>query len=98
MSITGKWNLVIQAPTGAMESVMELVEEAGALSGTLSGKGGDNEIKDGKIAGSEVSWISHISQPMKMKLEFAGTVEGKAMTGKVKAGFMGSYPFTATQE
>lgn len=98
MSITGKWNITIKAPTGAMDSVMELREEGGALSGTLSGKDGSNEIKDGKIDGSEVYWISHISQPMKMKLEFTGTVEGKSMTGKVKAGFMGSFPFTATQE
>ena len=32
---------------------------------------------------------------MKLSLKFTGKVDGDGMSGKVKAGFMGSFPFTA---
>jgi hypothetical protein len=35
---------------------------------------------------------------MKMKVEFTGTINGTEMTGKCKAGFMGSFPFTGTKQ
>ena len=43
-------------------------------------------------------WINHVVKPMKMKVEFTATVDGDAMSGKVKAGFMGSFPFTGVRD
>jgi len=97
MSVTGTWNLTVKAPTGAMETTLELREEGGQLSGSQSGQGDSSEIKEGRIDGDSLFWITTISRPMKMKLEFSGTVAGDAINGKVKAGMMGSYPFTASK-
>lgn len=97
MSITGKWNLIIKAPTGAQNTVLELREENGVLTGVQSGQGNSTEIPEVKVEGNEISWASQISRPMKMKLEFNGTIEGDVINGKVKAGMMGKYPFTATR-
>lgn len=97
MSVTGTWNLTVKAPTGAMETLLELREEAGQLAGSQTGQGVTNDIQDGRIDGDNLSWVTVTTRPMKMKLEFNGTVAGDAITGKVKAGMMGSYPFTASK-
>ena len=34
---------------------------------------------------------------MKMTLTFTGTVDGDTMSGKVKAGFMGKFPFSGVK-
>lgn len=34
---------------------------------------------------------------MKIKVEFTGELNGNVLSDKAKAGFMGSYPFTATK-
>lgn len=97
MSIAGTWDLTIKAPTGAMKTVLEVKETDGGFSGVQSGQGVATEIPAIKVVGSDVSWSSEITRPMKMKLEFAGTLEGDTLNGKVKAGMMGKYPFTATK-
>jgi hypothetical protein len=51
-----------------------------------------------KCEGGGISWINPISKPMKIKLEFSGVVKGAEMSGKVKAGFIGSFPFTGLKE
>lgn len=97
MSLTGKWNLTIKAPTGAMDTVLEIREENGVLTGVQSGQGASTEIPKVEVEGNEIFWTSQISRPMKMKLEFNGSLEGDTINGKVKAGVMGKYPFTATR-
>ena len=38
-----------------------------------------------------------LTSPMPMKLEGTAEVNGDDVTGRIKAGFMGSMPFTATR-
>lgn len=97
MSVTGKWNLTIKAPTGAQNTELEIREENGVLTGVQSGQGVSTDIPEIKVDGNDIAWSSVVTRPMKMKLEFSGVVEGDAMNGKVKAGMMGKYPFTATR-
>lgn len=97
MSVSGTWNLTVKSPMGAMETILELREENGQLAGTQSGQGESNDIKEGRLDGDKLFWITTINRPMKMKLEFSGALEGDTINGKVKAGMMGSYPFTATK-
>lgn len=98
MSVAGKWKLIVKGPTGAMPSMLVLEENDGVLSGVQSGQGSSSDIADAKLEGDNIFWVNQITKPMKMKLEFKGVVEGKTMTGKVKAGPMGNYPFTAALE
>ena len=98
MSVAGKWKLIVKGPTGPMSSILELTEADGVLSGTQSGQGSSSDLSEGKLEGSNIYWVNHTTKPMKMKLEFKGTVDGNAMTGKVKVGMIGSYPFTASLE
>ena len=50
---------------------------------------------DVKVEGHNVSWVNLVTKPLKLKCVFSGVIDGPHMTGKVKAGFMGSYKFTA---
>lgn len=53
--------------------------------------------QDLTVDGGKIRWINRVTKPMKLKVEFNGVIEGNNMSGKCKAGFMGSYPFTGTK-
>jgi hypothetical protein len=97
MSVDGKWNVVVNSPMGAQKSEMTLKSEGSTLTGSGSGQGGSQSIADGKVDGNNVSWKVSITTPFPMTLEFAGTVTGDSMSGNVKAGNFGSFPFTGTR-
>ncbi|MDR3417297.1 MAG: cytochrome P450 [Nevskia sp.] len=97
VTLDGTWNVTVKSPTGPMATVLALEYVDGRLTGTQSGQGTTTPISDIQIDGNQITWINHISKPMKMKLTFSGTVSGKEMSGKVKAGFMGSFQFTGVK-
>ncbi len=97
MSVEGKWTVTIKSPMGPMESIVVLQSVNGALTGTQSGQGATSEISEAKVDGGNIYWVNHATTPMKMKLEFSAAIEGNQMTGKVKAGMMGSFPFTGVK-
>lgn len=98
MSIAGKWKVTVKGPTGPQETVLELQENNGAITGAQTGQGSTTPITDAKLDGNQLFWINHVTKPMKMKVSFTATVDGTTMSGKVKAGFMGSYPFTGVKQ
>lgn len=98
MSVAGKWDITIKAPTGPQRTVLELIETKGKISGSQTGQGTTTEISDASLEGSKLFWINHVTKPLKMKVQFTATVEGSTMSGKVKAGFMGSYSFTGVKQ
>jgi hypothetical protein len=49
------------------------------------------------VDGNAVSWSAKISSPMPLTLDFSGAVEGDKMSGSVKAGAFGSFPFTGNR-
>lgn len=95
-SVAGKWTITVKGPTGPMDSTLELKDGAGGLSGAQSGEGTTTEIESASYDAKTgaITWINKISKPIKMKLTFNGTVNGNEISGKLKAGFMGSFPFT----
>jgi uncharacterized protein YunC (DUF1805 family) len=98
VSLEGKWNLVLKAPTGKQPSVL-LIERAGeTMAGTLSADSGTTTVSDVKVDGNKVSWVNQVTKPLNIKVTFTGEIAGNSMSGKAKIGFMGSYPFTATKE
>jgi hypothetical protein len=98
-SIDGEWTLTVKGPTGAKDSKLSLRTVDGALGGTQSGDGTSSAIEDATYdrASGSIAWTNKVDKPMKMTVKFAGQIESGRMSGKVKAGFMGSYPFTAVK-
>jgi hypothetical protein len=98
MSIDGNWKITIKGPTGPMSTKLVLSTADGTLSGTQSGQGETSTIVDAKFDGKTIYWVNNTTKPMKLKVEFTGEVNGDQMSGKVKTGFMGTFPFTGTKE
>jgi hypothetical protein len=98
VSLEGTWKLVVKGPTGAQPTVLVIAREGDILSGSQSGQGSTTNVTDVRVDGSKVSWVNHVTKPIKLKVTFTGEISGSSMSGKCKAGFMGSYPFTANKE
>lgn len=97
-SVEGKWTLTIKSPTGPMATTLVLERVGDVLTGTQSGQGMTSPVSDVRLQGSNLSWMNEVTKPMKLKLEFTGVLEGNTLSGKVKTGFLGSYPFTGVKE
>lgn len=94
MAADGKWQLTINTPLGAQQSMLNISTSGASLSGTQSAASGDEKpIEEGKISGDQISWKASISKPMAMTLEFSATVQGDSMTGSVKLGMFGTQSF-----
>ncbi|HEX2702189.1 MAG TPA: hypothetical protein VHM72_02010 [Solirubrobacteraceae bacterium] len=94
MSVDGTWQITAQTPIGEQQSTVELSESNGALTGRMTAPE-DAAIYDGSVNGDEASWRVDITKPMSLKLHVSATIEGDAMSGKIKAGIFPAAPFTA---
>lgn len=96
-TLEGTWRVTLEGPTGAIDTVLLLERKDGALTGTQTGQGATSPILDAKFENGEITWINQVTKPMKLKVTFTGKLDGATMSGKAKAGFMGSFPFTAVK-
>ena len=94
MAIDGKWEVTINSPMGAQKATLDLKADGNALTGSQTAMAGTQPVTNGKIDGNNLSWSASITSPMPMTLEFTGTVDGEKMSGSVKAGAFGSFPFS----
>lgn len=99
VTLEGKWTLKMKGPAGPVAGTTVFETINGALLGTQSfGPGMTEPITEVRVDGDTIIWVSHIKKPMKMKLEFTGQRKGGEMSGRVKAGFVGTYSFTGRKE
>lgn len=98
-SVEGAWEVTIHGPTGPQETALELETVDGILAGTQSSLGQVEKIDEISYdsANGQLKWVNKIKKPLPLTLRFEGTVEGNTMSGKVGAGFMGSFPFTGVK-
>jgi hypothetical protein len=94
MAVDGTYNIVINSPMGAQKVELTLKADGGTLTGSQKGAQGSMDIENGKVDGNNVSWSAKITSPMPMTLETTGTVDGDKISGNVKAGAFGSFPFS----
>ena len=97
-AMEGTWTLTIKGPTGPQETTLFIERSGDTLTGSQSGQGSTSPIGDVKFEGNKLSWTNHVTKPMKMKLECSAVIEGRNISGKVKAGFMGTYPFSGSKQ
>ena len=93
MSADGAWTISIDSPMGKQDASLDLKTDGAVLSGTQSAQGQTSPISDGKVDGDTLTWSAQVTTPFPMTLEFTGTVAGDAMSGNVKAGAFGVFPF-----
>jgi hypothetical protein len=94
MQLDGLWNVSVKTPMGAQKGVLELRSEGAEVFGKLTNGLGEMALENGRIEGERLLFSLKMTKPIKMTFEHDLIVEGDRMTGKVKAGFLGSAPFT----
>jgi hypothetical protein len=94
MAIDGKWSIVVQSPMGAQKAELELISDGNTLTGTQSVEQGSLPIANGKTDGKGAEWSVDIAQPLSLTLTFNAKTDGDAISGSVKAGAFGSFPFS----
>lgn len=97
MAADGKWEITINSPMGAVKATLDLKTDGTTLTGTQEAAQGSGPLENGKADGDNLSWSAKISSPMPMTLDFTGTVAGDTLSGSVKAGSFGSFPFNGTR-
>jgi hypothetical protein len=97
MAVDGKWEIVINSPLGAQKASLDIATNGSALTGTQQAAQGSGPLENGKVDGNNVTWSAKITSPMPMTLDFTGTVDGDKLSGSVKAGSFGSFPFTGNR-
>jgi hypothetical protein len=98
--VGGTYDFVVSSPMGEQTGTFTVVpsDDGSTFTGTLSGTLGSMEAEDGRIDGNVLTWTMQLTSPMPMKLEGTAEVNGDDVTGRIKAGFMGSMNFTATRQ
>ena len=98
MAIDGSWEIVTKTPMGDQDATLVVTSSGSTFTGTIDG-GPDGElpINDGRIDGDDVSWKIDVTKPLKMTVEFSGSIDGDSISGKAKAGPFGSSPFSGTR-
>ena len=97
MAVDGKWEIVINSPMGAQKAALDITTNGGSLTGTQTAQQGSGPLENGKVDGNSVSWSAKITNPLPLTLDFTGTVDGDKLSGSVKAGSCGSFPFTGSR-
>ncbi len=97
MAVDGKWEIVINSPLGAQKAALDITTNGASLTGTQTAQQGSGPLENGKVDGNSVSWSAKITNPLPLTLDFSGTVDGDKLSGSVKAGSFGSFPFTGNR-
>jgi len=95
VTMEGTWTMTIKSPTGPVVTTLVIERKDGVLGGTQTGQGLTSPIIDLLVEGNSVSWVNIATKPIKLKCSYQGMIEGSKITGKMKAGMMGSYAFSA---
>ncbi len=97
MAVSGTYEVVTKTPMGDQTSTLVVTVTGGGFTGSSVGPLGSVEITDGTVDGATITWSSHITSPMPMKIDCQATIDGDAISGTVTAGMFGSFPMTGTR-
>jgi len=97
-NVSGNWKLTLETPNGPANPSLVLKQDGEKLTGTYKGRFGESPL-EGAVKGKEIKFTAKVNaQGQEFLLEYAGTVEGDTMKGKVKFGDMGEADFTGKKE
>lgn len=96
--VTGTWKVTVETQAGSGSPTIMLKQEGENLTGTYKGQFGEAPLK-GTIKGNDIKFSIKVNaQGQELDIEYAGTVDGNTMKGKVKLGDFGEGTFTGKKE
>ena len=83
--VSGTWTGEQQGRNGPMTVTLNLKAEGNTLNGTITGRGGETAISDGKVDGDNVSFIvTREFNGNTMKMKYSGAVSGSELKLKME--------------
>jgi hypothetical protein len=96
--VSGNWKLTIETPNGPGSPSVVLKQEGEKLTGTYKGRFGESPL-EGTVKDKDIKFTVKVNaQGQELLIEYAGTLEGDTMKGKVKFGEYGEGTFTGKKE
>jgi hypothetical protein len=91
-AVDGTYEVKITAPIGGQTVKMVFMTEGSTLTGTVIGKEGTTEIRDGRAQDNEFEFKAEIKLPLgKSEAGFKGSIEGDEVKGFLTT-MLGSVP------
>ncbi|MEO5922094.1 MAG: hypothetical protein ABIQ01_13220 [Pseudolysinimonas sp.] len=82
---TGTWDLDVVTPFGSQALQLKLETKGTAVTGSASLGSTSVPIRDGRIAGDQLTFEVDVTEPMQLTLGVKLTLDGDTLTGKAKA-------------
>ena len=92
-SVAGAWELTIDSPQGANTSTLTLKQDGDKLTGDLASAMGSTPVTGTVSAGTIAVTANLDVQGTSLQLGINGKVDADAITGSVKVGDFGEFPF-----
>ncbi len=95
----GVWNVTVEGPQGAMNSVLTLKQTADTVAGEFESELGKAPVS-GMVKGDSIKFSFGIDMGgQQLSIQGIGALKDKnSMAGTVEAAGMGGFPFTATKK
>lgn len=95
--VSGKWTSEFDSPIGRQSYVYEFKVNGSTLTGTATqSQRGTTEIKEGKVAGNEISFVELVSvEGNELRIEHSGKVSGDEIRLKRNVGDIAEYEIIA---
>jgi hypothetical protein len=85
-NVTGTWAMTVESAAGSGNPTFALTQKGEDVTGTYRGVFGEAPVT-GTLKGNAITMRFRVSvQGQELNVEYTGTVEGDAMSGKVKFG------------
>src|SRR6185295_11483323 len=94
-SPAGAWELTVDTPQGANTSTLNLKQDGDKLTGDLTSQMGSTPVTGTFSAGTVAVTANIDIQGTSLQLGINGKVDADTMTGEVKFGDFGAFPFKA---
>jgi hypothetical protein len=96
--IDGKWTAETQSPRGPQTLTFDFHAKGAILTGTVTSPRGDAEIKDGKVEGESLSFVTVMNfNGNEMRIVYKGKIEAGAIKFTRQAGDRPAQEFVASR-
>jgi hypothetical protein len=82
---SGTWSVEVVTPFGSQHLQLELGAKGSDVTGSASLGSTSVPIRDGRIAGDQLTFEVDVTDPMELTLAVKLTIDGDALSGKAKA-------------
>ncbi len=93
--VTGNWEISMQGPQGPMTRKAEFKQEGETLTGRVETRGGWADIKEGKVSGSDFSFVMEMTRgDQTFRQEYKGTLKEDGTIAGTITSPRGEMPWT----